>query len=302
MSAGDFYSKYYTEDEQVKGRPFAVWSLGYNRCAAKSDYSGFQNRHPVDRRFSERAGRTLKSLVLVFISGGHGRFRSKPSGEMPVPANSVFFVFPDVNHFYRYDKETGWDEQWLELDPTALLPLLEEAGVSADSPLRTFSALPGLASAFSSLIELSRSRRPGAEWLVEAAAHRVIAEALSAWKSGTNDNETAAGRAVERMRQLLTSDVALSPDIAEASRIAGMSPSRLRDLFKRATGLSPKRFQMRARLLKAGRLLRETDLPIADVAEQTGFESIYAFSHRFRRAVGCTPTSYRQKTTGEKSK
>ena len=81
-----------------------------------------------------------------------------------------------------------------------------------------------------------------------------------------------------------------------------MSPSRLRDLFKRATGLSPKRFQMRARLLKAGRLLRETDLPIADVAEQTGFESIYAFSHRFRRAVGCTPTSYRQKTTGEKSK
>ena len=272
----------------------AVWSLGYNSCAAKLDYSDFRSRHPSDRWFSEKTGRTLKSLVLVFISGGHGRFRSKPSGEMPVPANSVFFVFPGVNHFYRYDKETGWDEQWLELDSASVLPLLEEAGVRADSPLRTFSALPGLADAFSSLIELSRSKRPGAEWLVEAAAHRVIAEALSAWKSGTNDSETPAGRAVERMRQLLTSDVALSPDISAASRIAGMSPSRLRDLFKRATGLSPKRFQMRARLLKAGRLLRETDLPISDIAEQTGFESIFAFSKRFKKLLGLSPRDYRR--------
>ena len=297
-----FYSRYYTEMGTVKSRPFAVWSLGYNRCVARSDYFGFQRRHPTDRRFSVRDGRTLRSVVLVFVSGGHGHFRSGPSGRMQVPANSVFFVFPGVNHFYRYDEETGWDEQWLELDPAAVLPLLREAGVTPESPLRTFNALPTLTSAFGELFDMSRSGRAGSEWLVEAAAHRVLAETLAVWQRGSDDSESPAGRAVERMRQMLIADEPGKGDMAELSRVAGLSPSRLRELFKRATGLSPKRFQLRTRLLRAGRMLKETNLPIAEIALQTGFESLYSFSHRFRSAIGCSPSSYRRKTSGEKDK
>lgn len=301
MDDQNFYSRYYTESREITSHPFAVWSLGYNRCMAKSDYSDFQRRHPRDRRFSETTGRTLHSVVLVYIANGHGHFRSKPSGTLPVPANSVFFVFPGVNHFYRYDEETGWDEQWLELDAAAVLPLLAEAEITPQRPLRTFSALPALANAFHSLLDLSRRTRPEAILLVEAAAHRVIAEALSVWQSGEDEGATRAGVAVERLRQYLLSDLALVPDIATASRRAGMSISRLRELFKKSTGLSPKRFLMRARLLKAGRLLRESELSIAEIAEATGFESIYSFSHAFAKAIGCPPSSYRNRTTGSRA-
>ena len=69
---------------------------------------------------------------------------------------------------------------------------------------------------------------------------------------------TAAG-AVERMREALVSDLSGARLVADAAQVAGMSPSRMRALFKKATGLSPKKYQMRARLVRAGRLLRETD-------------------------------------------
>lgn len=288
-----YFSRYYEPRSGALGGMFGVVSLGYNRCAPKLDYSGFLRRHPSRHRFSSKNGRTLESLVLVHIASGHGSFRSEATGEVPVPANSIFFVFPGVNHFYRYDDETGWNEEWMELDPQAVLPLLAEAGITPESPMRTFFSAAAVAEAFRELFDLASSERRGVRWLVDAAAHRVVAETLALWQKG--DADTAAARAVEKMRQALVSDIASACQVADAARLAGMSLSRLRDLFRKATGLSPKKYQMRARLVRAGRLLRETDLPVATIAEMTGFESLFAFSHRFTKLLGYSPTEYRRR-------
>lgn len=288
-----YFSRYYEPRSGALGGTFGVVSLGYNRCAPKLDYSGFLRRHPSRHRFSSKNGRTLESLVLVHIASGHGSFRSEATGEVPVPANSIFFVFPGVNHFYRYDDETGWNEEWMELDPQAVLPLLAEAGITPESPMRTFFSAAAVAEAFRELFDLASSERRGVRWLVDAAAHRVVAESLALWQKG--DADTAAARAVEKMRQALVSDIASACQVADAARLAGMSLSRLRDLFRKATGLSPKKYQMRARLVRAGRLLRETDLPVATIAEMTGFESLFAFSHRFTKLLGYSPTEYRRR-------
>ena len=293
MSDSRFYSRFYGEHETTS-RAFRVLSLGYNKCEAKLDYTGFLRRHPSNHRFSETKGRTLESLVVVRIVSGHGSFRSEPSGEMPVPANSVFFVFPGVNHYYRYDDETGWDEEWLELDPTEVLPILAAAGITPKSPLRTFSSSTALADAFQNLLDASHVNGIGAEIRVDALAHLVVAEAVAAWRKGADVED---GQVVERMRQALVADVGEPTLVRDAARRAGKSVSRMRDLFRQATGLSPKKYQMRARLVRAGKLLRETDLPIGTIAGQTGFESIFAFSKRFKKLLGCSPSEYRTRKT-----
>jgi len=288
VSDSRFYSRFYKEHESAS-RAFRVLSLGYNKCVARLDYTGFLRRHPSNHRFTKK-GRTLESLVVVHIVNGHGRFRSEASGEMPVPANSVFFVFPDVNHYYRYDDETGWDEEWMELDPTEVLPLLAAAGITPKSPLRTFSSVPAVSEAFQSLLDASRVNGVGAKMRVDALAHLVVAEAIAAWRKGA---DTEDGLGVERMRQALVSDVGEPALVRDAARRAGKSVSRMRDLFRQATGLSPKKYQMRARLVRAGKLLRETNLSIGEIAGQTGFESIFAFSKRFKKLLGFSPSEYR---------
>jgi len=289
VADGRFYSRFYKEHE-TPSRAFRVLSLGYNKCVAKLDYTGFLRRHPSNHRFSATRGRTLASLVVVHISKGHGMFRSEASGEMPVPANSVFFVFPGINHYYRYDDETGWDEEWMELDPAEALPVLSAAGITPKSPLRTFSSAPAVSEAFQSLLDASRASGIGAKIRVDALAHLVVAEAVAAWRKGADAED---GRGVERMRQALVSDVGEPVLVREAARRAGKSVSRMRDLFRQATGLSPKKYQMRARLVRAGKLLRETDLPVGEIAEQTGFESIFSFSRRFKKLLGFSPSEYR---------
>ena len=297
------YEVYYAESGMISGHAFAVHSLGYSSLPARYDYHEFLLRNPANHRFTTR-GRVLSTIVICLITGGHGHFESKPSGRIAVPSNSIFFAFPGVRHLYRYDRETGWDEFWLEMSPEAVLPILAEAGITPDNPLRTFPSTTSVRDAFNGLIEASRAMRPCSGVIVEAAAHRVLGEILALWCTPAVSNKVSLD-IVESVRRMLTTNIRHPPSIEAVAKSAGFSPSRLRELFKRATGLSPKRFQMRARLLAAGRLLRDSDMTVSAVAEETGFESIYVFSHIFRAEIGMSPTDYRKRAsalTGENSK
>lgn len=77
-------------------------------------------------------------------------------------------------------------------------------------------------------------------------------------------------------------------------RIANLSPSSLRRLFKRHTGKSPGAFIQDLRLMVAARRLLVTDARISDIAYEVGFEDPNYFSRMFRRNFGVSPQEYRR--------
>lgn len=81
---------------------------------------------------------------------------------------------------------------------------------------------------------------------------------------------------------------------AEAlARRAGVSVRRLEMLFRETLGTSPGAYYLGLRLAAARRLVTDTALPLAEVAERTGFASLSAFSRAFRRHVGLTARAAR---------
>ncbi|MDQ0113702.1 response regulator transcription factor [Paenibacillus harenae] len=67
-------------------------------------------------------------------------------------------------------------------------------------------------------------------------------------------------------------------------------------LFKKETGTTFTQYITALRMDYACRLLSETDLPINEVAEQSGYSDYFYFSRIFKRAKGTTPSSYRAST------
>lgn len=65
-------------------------------------------------------------------------------------------------------------------------------------------------------------------------------------------------------------------------------------LFRRTTGESPHQFVLCKRLEAAEHLLRETDLPLAQIAVTVGFPNQSHFTQAFRQHRGLTPRQYRQ--------
>ena len=71
-----------------------------------------------------------------------------------------------------------------------------------------------------------------------------------------------------------------------------LSLGRFSHIFKEGMGVSPHEYLTRIRIEKAEQLLTNTDLSIAEVAEQTGFSGQNYFSRAFKRYTGKTPREF----------
>jgi len=80
------------------------------------------------------------------------------------------------------------------------------------------------------------------------------------------------------------------------ARRAGLTPSKFARLIHRFFDLTPSQFLTQTRLAAAARLLRETRLGVAEIAQECGFYDHSAFSRAFHSAMGLTPSAYREAT------
>jgi AraC-like DNA-binding protein len=64
--------------------------------------------------------------------------------------------------------------------------------------------------------------------------------------------------------------------------------------MKSITGAGAKEYITRIRIEKAKSLMENTDMPIAEIAEKTGFASQSYFSTAFKNCTGLTPSQYKQ--------
>jgi transcriptional regulator GlxA family with amidase domain len=88
--------------------------------------------------------------------------------------------------------------------------------------------------------------------------------------------------------------------IARLARVSGVSEAHFTRSFKQAFGAPPHRYLLTRRLERAKALLRDTDLPITEIAFQTGWNSLGTFGRTFRDVTGENPSDLRarERATG----
>ncbi len=85
--------------------------------------------------------------------------------------------------------------------------------------------------------------------------------------------------------------------VPEMAKAAGLGDVQFRKLFRRQTGLSPKRHLEELRMRKACELLRSSPaLRVRDLAKILGFKGEWHFCSSFKRFFGLPPSAYRRQT------
>jgi transcriptional regulator GlxA family with amidase domain len=103
----------------------------------------------------------------------------------------------------------------------------------------------------------------------------------------------------ELLRRLLRAkdrmDVASHEDwpVERLARVSRVSGAHFARSFKDAFGLPPHRYLLTRRIERAKTLLRDTDMPITDIAFQTGWKSLGTFGRIFRDITGESPGELR---------
>ncbi len=77
--------------------------------------------------------------------------------------------------------------------------------------------------------------------------------------------------------------------IRRLARVSGVSAAHFARSFKQAFGVPPHRYLLTRRVERAIALLRDTDMPITEIAFHTGWSSLGTFGRTFRDVTGETP-------------
>src|SRR6202142_4302353 len=175
----------------------------------------------------------------------------------------------------------GCDGSAAELVPrfAILDPLLEQLAIAITSALRDGRASDGLyidSIAQMMAVHLARNHSTRSR-----PVKLVAPGAISGWKMR---------RLIDFIEEHLDGDLSLEA----MAREVDISPLYLARAFKAAIHQSPHQYVLARRIEKSKELLRNTDMPIVDVALSVGFSSQSHLSHWFLRQIGVSPAAYRR--------
>ncbi len=115
-----------------------------------------------------------------------------------------------------------------------------------------------------------------------------------------------AARALDRGREraldacrFIEAHAGRMPTLAELGREVGLSPAHLQRVFKRAIGVSPRKYADALRVDRLKRSLREGDA-VAGALYASGYGSSSRLYERAGAQLGMTPSAYRRRATGER--
>lgn len=99
---------------------------------------------------------------------------------------------------------------------------------------------------------------------------------------------------LRRAVEFIDAELGRSISLQEIAAAAGLSPFHFSRVFRLTTGETPYQFLGSRRLDRACRLLRDGELPLAELALCCGFASQSHFTAAFTKSLGVSPGRYRR--------
>lgn len=99
---------------------------------------------------------------------------------------------------------------------------------------------------------------------------------------------------IQRVRMHLLNHFQEKNTLEELGSKFNINPYYLQKQFKRYVGMSPSDYQIFLRMTKAKELIRNTKLPVSEIAFAVGIENLGYFTRRFKQQEGVTPQEYRK--------
>lgn len=229
-------------------------------------------------------------LVIVVQKGGAARIGNQSCFLEP---GEAVLIFPNQFHHYM-DVEKG-DLEWLfitfELGDAALIEVLR------DSPRKL--SMQALGRVESIVRQFSASRLDEGDHALEISfilslvlKEMLVLPEIETGRINIHSTDDSRDVLLEKINKMVRRNLHRSITIEEMAEEMECSVSHLRAVFRDKLGISLGRYIRDSRLSVAAQLLLSREYTVTEVAKQTGFESLVAFSRAFKNSYGTSPKAY----------
>lgn len=238
--------------------------------------------------------RVLEGYKLVFVIRGQGTLIQGNDEPVPLKQGDMFFLFPKERHEYWANPEDPWELMWVNFRGSISSSLVEDLNFTHENYIRKNvlnssikKTLTTLVNALGDTEDTLRLAATGQFYIL--LAYLKQATGLMEEASETTSSASCVSKAARFIEQNYYIDI----DVQTLCEYVNYSRSYLSRIFRQETGLTIPEYTNKIRMENAMELLRDTSLPLKEVATSVGINDTFYFSKLFKKHTGKTPRGYR---------
>lgn len=213
-----------------------------------------------------------------------------------VHSGQLFLLKPGEVVIYEADSENPWSYCWVTFDGTMAPEFMDLAGftegvniVNSNIGTEVFLNLVQRMMDFSEMNYSCDLMRMG---IMTEYIARAIESYNKEKRVKKKYREYSQENYVSYAVSLIESNYGML-QVEDIAKAIGIHRSHLASIFKKQMGVSPQEYLLGYRIKKACSLLRETQLPIQEIAAMVGYDNPLTFSKIFKKFKGLSPRDYR---------
>ena len=284
----DNFSTYLTfSDEDLKWQMLCT-NAGSNEVLPNTVYPPQLENHPKVYR-SVVSGRTLRDYEIVYITKGRGKFHSQGQ-EFTIIPGTIIILFPGIQHAYKPDVETGWDEYWVGIQGPYIDALLNEEVISPSKPVYYVGLHDVLVSHYIKIFDRIKKQRPCYQMRTSTNIAMLLADIISYDRK--QEQVCHSDSLIEKIKFIFEQNLYNNIDLEEVADQLKMSSCYLGEVFKSYTGMTPYQYFLHLKVNKAKEFLERDELSIKEIAFKLAFDDQFYFSRLFKKKTGVPPSQW----------
>lgn len=238
--------------------------------------------------------RVLEGYNLVFVIKGKGTVSVSGSTPQTLMGGDMFTLFPKERHEYRVDPDDPWEIMWVSFSGEISPNLIEDLGLTEKDCIRKNIVNPSIKKTLITLIHALGDREDSSRLAAIGQLYILLAYLKQATGlMETTPEGTGSLSCVAQATRFIEQNYNIELDVQTLCDYVNYSRSYLSRVFHRETGFTIPEYINKIRMENAMELLRETSLPLREIAASVGIHDSFYFSKLFKKFTGRTPREYR---------
>lgn len=221
---------------------------------------------------------TRSYYLLHYIHSGKGKLMNSRN-EYSLSEDQIFVIRPHEVTTYQADGKDPWSYSWIGFGAGDTIGALLSADIYPAN---------GCGSLFQQMLD--SPQESGRELFLTSKIYEILSSLMTEKNALTDEN---INRYVRIAKNYIESNLHEDIRVAGIAENLGIDRSYFSHLFSEQMELSPRQYLLKLRMRRAADLLENRNYSVSEIAHQSGYPDVTAFSRMFKRYHGLSPKQFR---------
>ena len=258
------------------------FEMSLDECGIEQGIPGFGYKYEV-----------LKDAVIHYISKGYGTFKINDE-VYNLKQGDIFILLKGMNVEYIASIDEPWEYYWIGFSGSKANECLKRTAIieSYAASCKEDSKIPHI---ILNMCEISKTYNPSCsdDILLLKELYSLLYTLIEEFPRPFEYKDKELHAYIQEAINFINSNYMNSITVNEIANHVNLSRSYLYKMFIKNLKISPQKYLINLRMYKATLLLKNTKIPIGEVASKVGYSDSLLFSKTFSKYFSMSPLNYR---------